>query len=51
MNRYLLSAALAFFIMDEFIHIVKENVLNVVNLVSLWRRCGVEPGRDEGAAV
>jgi hypothetical protein len=23
----------------------------VVNLVSLWRRCGVEPGRDEGAAV
>jgi hypothetical protein len=37
--------------MYEFIHIVKENVPYVVLLVSLWRRCGVEPGRDEGAAV
>ena len=47
----ILSAALAFFIMDEFIHIVKENVLTWRIFVSLWRRCGVEPGRDEGAAV
>ena len=39
------------FIMYEFIHIVKENVLYVARLVSLWQRCGVEPGRDEGAAV
>ncbi|HEX3684247.1 MAG TPA: hypothetical protein VHU83_17060 [Bryobacteraceae bacterium] len=39
------------FIMYEFIHIVKENVLYVARLVSLWERCGVEPGRDEGAAV
>ena len=37
--------------MYEFIHIVKENVLTGRIFVSLWRRCGVEPGRDEGAAV
>ena len=40
-----------FFIMYEFIHIVKENVLTWRIFVSLWRRCGVKPGRDEGAAV
>ncbi|HEY6304305.1 MAG TPA: hypothetical protein VIX14_14710 [Terriglobales bacterium] len=39
------------FIMYEFIHIVKEKCSYVAHLVSLWRRCGVEPGRDEGAAV
>ena len=35
----------------SFIHIVKENVLTWRIFVSLWRRCGVKPGRDEGAAV
>jgi hypothetical protein len=39
------------FIMYEFIHIVKEKCSYVAHLVSLWRRCGEEPGRDEGAAV